>query len=158
MRLIELRFVSIVRLAHADDIYAVVSTCRCDQFCEDHRLVPISNLGELRRYAVCRFVRDLDAGTLAISQQPFAANTAPNLDVRSGRRTSLPNGLKLEELTLTNPRATGRSRAGRVRRVANGGLRLSTYGRQTPCRFSHQTVVRIVLQNAHVWLPTGSWE
>ena len=95
----------------------MVSTCRYDQFCEDHRLVPISTLGELRRYAVCRFVRDLDAGTLAISQQPFAASTASNLDVRSSRKTPLPTGRKLEELTRTNPRATGLSRAGRVRRV-----------------------------------------
>ena len=87
-----------VTVVHVDDILAVGLTARCDKFCEDlNRLVPISNLGELRWYAGCRFSRDRDAGALTISQQAFAKNTAAKFDVSSGRNTPLSTGLKLEE-------------------------------------------------------------
>ena len=87
-----------------DDIYAVGLKARCDQFCEDlNRHVPIKNLGELRWYAGCRFSRDWDAGTLTISQQAFAENTAARFDVSSGRNTPLSTGLKLEEFNENEP-------------------------------------------------------
>ena len=38
-----------VSVAHVDDIFAVGRKARCDQFCEGlNRLVPITNLGELK--------------------------------------------------------------------------------------------------------------
>ena len=82
LRLVESGSVSIVTVVHVDDIFAVGLNARCDQFCEDlNRLVPINNLGELRWYAGSRFSRDWDTGTLTISQQAFAENTAARLDV-----------------------------------------------------------------------------
>ena len=78
--LVESGTVSLVTVVHVDDIFAVGRRARCDQFCEDlNRLVPINNLGELRWYAGCRYSRDWDAGTLTISQQAFAGNTALKL-------------------------------------------------------------------------------
>ena len=51
--------VSIVVVVHVDDIIAMGLKSRCDKFCEDlNQFVPISNLGELRWYAGCRFSRD----------------------------------------------------------------------------------------------------
>ena len=104
LRLIESGSVSIVTVVHVDDIFAVGLKARCDRFCEDlNRLVPINNLGELWWYAGCRFSRDWDAGTLKISQQAFAENTAASFDVSSGRNTPLSTGLKLEEFNENEP-------------------------------------------------------
>ena len=104
LRLVESGTVSIVTVVHVDDIFAVGRKARCDQFCEDlNRLVPINNLGELRWYAGCRYSRDWDAGTLTISQQAFAENTAFKFGVSSGRRNPLEKGLKLEEFDATEP-------------------------------------------------------
>ena len=78
--------VRLVTVVHVDDIFAVGLKARCNQFCEDlNRLVPINNLGRLRWYAGCRFSRDWDAGTLTISQQAFAENTAARIYVSSGK-------------------------------------------------------------------------
>ena len=89
---------------HVDDIFAVRSKSRCDQFCEDlNRLVPINNLGELGWHVGCRFVRGLGSGTLTISQQAFAENAAAKFGVCSGRRTPLPTGLKLEKFDPNEP-------------------------------------------------------
>ena len=104
LRLVESGIVSIVTVAHVNDIFAVRRKVRCDQFCEDlNHLVPIKNLGELRWYADCRYSRDWDAGTLTISQQTFAENTALKLGVSSGRRNPLEKGLILEEFDATEP-------------------------------------------------------
>ena len=104
LRLIESGSVSIVTVVHVDDIFAARLEARCDQFCEDlNRLVPINNLGEMRWYAGCRFSRDWDAGTLTISQQAFAENTAARFDVSSRRNTPLSTGLKLEEFNENEP-------------------------------------------------------
>ena len=104
MRLIEPGSVSVVTVVHADDIFAGGVKSRCDQFCENlNRLVPINNLGELRWYAGCRFSRDWDAGSLTISQQAFAQNTAAMFDVSSGRNNPLSTGLKLEEFNENEP-------------------------------------------------------
>ena len=84
-----------------DDIVAVGLKAR---FCEDlNRLVPINNLGRLRWYAGCRFSSDWDAGSLTISQQPFAENTAARFHVSSGRNTPLSTGLTLEEFDENEP-------------------------------------------------------
>ena len=104
MSLIESGTVSIVTVVRVDDIFAVGSKSRCDQFCEDlNRLVSIINLCVLRWYAGCRFVRDWDAGTLTISQLAFAENTAAKFGVCSGRRTPIPTGLKLEKFDPSEP-------------------------------------------------------
>ena len=104
LRLVDSGTVSIVTVVHVDDIFAVGRNARCDQFCEDlNRLVPINNLGELRWYASCRYSRDWDAGTLTISQQAFAENTALKFGVSSGRRNPLEKGLKLKEFDATEP-------------------------------------------------------
>ena len=97
MRLIESGSVTIITVVHVDDIFAVGRKSRCDQFCDDlNHLVPINNLGESKWYAGCRFVRDLEADTLTVSQQAFAENTATKFGVFSGRTTPLPTDLKLE--------------------------------------------------------------
>ena len=102
--LIESGTVSIVTVVHVDGIFAVGSKSRCDQFCEDlNRLVPVNNLSELRWCAGCRFVGDLDAGTLTISQRAFAESTGAKFGVCSGRITPLPTGLKLEEFDSNEP-------------------------------------------------------
>ena len=104
MRLVESGSVTIVTVVHVDDIFAVGEKSRCDQFCDDlNRLVPINNLGELKWYAGCRFMRDLEAGTLTISQQAFAENTATKFGVCSGRATPLPTDLKLENFDEDEP-------------------------------------------------------
>ena len=54
-----------------------------------NRLVPVNNLGWLRRCTGCRYFRDYDAGTLTISQQDFAENIALMFGVRSGRKRLL---------------------------------------------------------------------
>ena len=101
--MIESGSVSIVTV-HVDDIFAVGVNSRCDPFCKDrNRLVQVNNLGELRWYAGCRFSRDWDAGTLTISQQAFAENTAARFGVNSGRNNPLSTGLKLEEFDENEP-------------------------------------------------------
>ena len=100
LRLVESGTVSMVIVVHVGDIFAVGRKARCDQFCEDlNRLVPIANIGELRWYAGCWYSRDWDAGTLRISRQAFAKNTALKFGVSSGRRNPLDKGLKLEDAT-----------------------------------------------------------
>ena len=65
--------------------------------------MPINILGELRWYAGGRYSRYWDTGTLTISQQAFAENTALTFGVSSGRRNPLEKGLKLEEFDATEP-------------------------------------------------------
>ena len=104
LRLVESGSVSIVTVVHVDDIFAVGLKTRCEQFCEGlNRLVPINNLGELRWYAGCRFLRDWDAGTLTISQQALAENTAARFDVSSTRNSPLSTDPKLEEFDKNGP-------------------------------------------------------
>ena len=75
---------------HVDDTFAVGLKAICDQLCENlNRLVPISNLGELRWYAGCGSSRNWDTGTLTISQQAFAENTAARFNVSYRRSTPL---------------------------------------------------------------------
>ena len=70
MRLVEDGVVSMVVIAHVDDIFSIGRKSRCDQLGRDlNQYVPIANLGELRSYAGCRFSRDFDSGTTTISQQ-----------------------------------------------------------------------------------------
>ena len=72
-----------------------------------NRLVSINNLDELRWYAGCRISWDWSAGTLTISQQAFAENTAARFDARSGRNAPLSTGLELEVFVENNPWVIG---------------------------------------------------
>lgn len=48
-----------VVVVHVGDIFSIGRKSMCDKFGADlNRYVPISNLGELRYYAGCRFTRD----------------------------------------------------------------------------------------------------
>ena len=49
------------------------------------------------------FSRDFEAGTLKISQQAFAENTAAKFGVNSGRRAPIPTGVKLEKFDENEP-------------------------------------------------------
>ena len=65
--------VSVVVVVNVDDIFAIGRKTRCDKFGDDmNAYVPITNVGELRRYAGCRFERYRVAGTVEISQQASA--------------------------------------------------------------------------------------
>ena len=104
MRLIESGSVTILAVVHVDDIFSVGRKSRCDQVFDDlNHLVPINNLGELKWYVGCSFVRDLEAGILTISQQPFDENTATTFGVWFGRTTPLPTDLKLENFDEDKP-------------------------------------------------------
>ena len=68
MRLIEHNVVVMVVVVHVDDIFSIGLKSRCDKFGVDlNRYVPITNDGELRWYAGCRFSRDAVLGTVTIS-------------------------------------------------------------------------------------------
>ena len=75
MRLVEDGVVSIVVVAHAEDIFSIRWKSRCDQFGRDlNQYETITDLGELRLYAGCRFSRDFDSGTIKISQETVTEN------------------------------------------------------------------------------------
>ena len=59
-RLAESGSVSIVKVVHVDDVFAVGLKARCHQLCEDlNSLVPINNLGKLGWYAGLLFFEEL---------------------------------------------------------------------------------------------------
>ena len=48
-------------VVHADNIFAVGDKARCDQFGNElDQMIPVKNLGELRRYSGC-FMRGIGA-------------------------------------------------------------------------------------------------
>ena len=56
MRMVEHSMVVMVVVVHVYDIFSIGLKSRCDKFGVDlNRYVPITNLGELRWYAGCRF-------------------------------------------------------------------------------------------------------
>ena len=88
MRLVENGGVSVVVVVHVDDIFAIGRKSRCDKFGDDlDAYVPITNLGELRWYAGCRFERDKVAGTVKISQQASAEKIVAKFGVTRGKPT-----------------------------------------------------------------------
>ena len=104
LRLVESGTAPIVTLVHVADMFAVGRKARCDQLCKDFNcLVPINSLGEIRWFSGCRYSRDWDAGTLTISQQAVAENTALKFVVSSGRRNTIEKGPNLEEFDATEP-------------------------------------------------------
>ena len=81
-----------------DDIFAIGRKSRCDKFGDDlDASVPITNLGELRWHAGCRFERDRVAGTVKISQQASAEKIVAKFGVTRGKPTPMVVGLRLDE-------------------------------------------------------------
>ena len=96
--------VSIVVVVHVDDIFSIGRKSTCDQFGRDlNQYVPIINLGELRLYAGCRFSRDFDSGTIAISQQTVAENMVQKFGVTRTKETPMVIGLRLDDFDPTEP-------------------------------------------------------
>ena len=89
MRLVEDGGVSVVVVVHVDDIFAIGRKSRCNKFGDDlDAYVPMTNLGELRWYAGCRFKRGV-AGTVKISQQASAEKIVAKFGVTRGKPTPM---------------------------------------------------------------------
>ena len=100
-RLMEDGRVTITAVLHVDDIFAVGQKERCDRLCVDlNRTIPVKNLGELKWYGGCRYLRDHKRGTLTISQQSFAEELVNKFDVISVQNILLRVGLKLDEFDV----------------------------------------------------------
>ena len=90
--------VSVVVVVYVDVIFAIGRKSRCDMFGDDlDAYVQITNLGELRWYARCRFERDMVAGTIKMSQQAFAETIVAKFGVTRGKPTPMVVGLRLDE-------------------------------------------------------------
>ena len=104
MRLIEHNVVVMVVVVHVDDIFSIGLKSRCDKFGVDlNRYVPITNLGELRWYAGCRFFRDAVLGTVTMSQQAVAEKIVAKFGVTQNKETSMVVDLKLEQFDADEP-------------------------------------------------------
>ena len=104
MRLVEDGEVSMVVVVHVDDIFSIGLKSRCDQLGRDlNQYVPITNLGELRLYAGCRFSRDFDSGTITILQQTVAENIVEKFSVTRSKETPMVVGLGLDDFDRTEP-------------------------------------------------------
>ena len=102
MRLVEDGVVSMVVVVHVDDIFCIGRKSRCDQFGRDlNQYAPITNLGELRLYAGCRFSRNFDSGTITISQQTVAENIVEKFGVTRSKETPMVVGLRLDDFDPT---------------------------------------------------------
>ena len=98
MRLVEDGAVYVAVVVHVDDIFAIGRKTRYDKFGDDlNAYVPITNLGELRWYAGCRFERDRVAGTVKISQQASAEKIVAKFGVTRDKLIPMVVGLRLDE-------------------------------------------------------------
>ena len=79
-RLVEEGRVAIIAVVHVNDIFALGLKSRCDVFRGGlNRMVPVKNLGELRRYGGCHYTREREMDTLTISQETFADEFLKNV-------------------------------------------------------------------------------
>ena len=102
MRLIEHSVVVMVVVVHVDDIFSIGLKSRFDKFGVDlNRYVPITNLGELRWYAGCRFSHDAVLGTVTMSQQAVAEKIVAKFGVTQNKPMVV--GLKLEQFDEDEP-------------------------------------------------------
>ena len=86
---------------HVDDIFAVGQKERCYRLGVDlNRTIPVMNLGKLKWYGGCRYLRDRKRGVLAISQQSFAKKLVNKFDMTSVQNIPLRVGLKLDEFDV----------------------------------------------------------
>ena len=93
MRLIEHDVVVMILVVQVDDIFSIGLKSRCDKFDVDlNRYVPITNLGELRWYAGCRFSRDAVLGTVTMSQQAVAEKIVAKFGVTQNKETPMVVG------------------------------------------------------------------
>ena len=100
-RMIEDGRVTITAVVHVDDIFAVGQKERCDRLCVDlNRTIPVKNLGELKWYGGCRYLRNRKRGTLTISQQSFARELVNKFDMTSVQNIPLRVELKLDEFDV----------------------------------------------------------
>ena len=104
MRLIEHSVVVMVFVVHVNDTFSIGLKSRLDKFGVDlNRYVPITNLGELRWYAGCRFSRDAVLGTVTMSQQAIAEKIVAKFGVTKNEETPMVVGLKLEQSGADKP-------------------------------------------------------
>ena len=104
MCLVENGVVSMVVVVHVDDLFSIGRKSRCDQFGRDlNQFVHITNLGELRLYAGCRFSRDFDSGTIAIPQQTVPEDMVEKFGVTCTKETPMVVGLRLDDFDPTEP-------------------------------------------------------
>ena len=97
-RLVEEGCVVIIAVVYVDDIFAVGLKSRCDVFRDElNRMVPVKNLGELRWYGGCHYIREREMGTLTISQKMFADELVKRVCATSTQSVPLRVGVKLEE-------------------------------------------------------------
>ena len=97
-RLIEDGGMAITAVVHVDDIFAVGQKERCDRLCVDlNQAIPVKNLGDLKWYGGCRYLRDRKRGNITISQQSFAEALVKKILVTSVQSVPLKVGVKLEE-------------------------------------------------------------
>ena len=104
MRLTEHSVVVMVVVVQVDDIFSIWLKSRCAKFGVDlNRYVPITNLGELRWYAGCRFSRDAVLGTVTMSQQAVAEKIVAKFGVTQNEETPMVVGLKREQFGADEP-------------------------------------------------------
>ena len=97
-RVVEEGRVAIITVVHVDDIFAAGLKSRCDVFQDElNRMIPLKNLGELRRYGGCHCTREREMGTLTISQKTLADDLVKTFCVTSTKSLPLRVGVKLEE-------------------------------------------------------------
>ena len=114
MRLIEYNVIVIVVVVHVDDIFSIGLKSRCDKFGVDlNRYVPITNLGELRWYAGCRFSRDAVLGTVSMSQQAVVEKIVAKFGVTQNKETPMVVGLKLGQFDANDMNQMWKSHSGR---------------------------------------------
>ena len=95
-RLVEEGRVAIIAVVHVNDIFAVGLKSRCDVFRDElNRMVPVKNLGELRWYEGCHYIREREMGK--ISQKTFADELVKKNCVTCTQSVPLRVGVKLEE-------------------------------------------------------------
>ena len=97
-RLVEEGRIAIIAVVHVDDIFAVGLKSRCDVFRDElNRTVSVKNLGELRWYGGCHYLREREMGTVTIPQKTFADKLVKKYCVTSTQSVPLGVGVKLEE-------------------------------------------------------------
>ena len=102
-RLVEGGEVVLLLVVHVDDIFAVGTKERCDQFGKDlGEYVPVKSLGELKWYSGCYYERDREAGRLTISQQTYTEELGERYGVEWGGAFLCPPPGDFGTLTWTS--------------------------------------------------------
>ena len=119
-----------------------------------NHLVPINNLGKLRRYAGCCYFRDKVTGLLTLSQNSFTEKTVKQFGVNAGRNTPLSTDAFVEEFDEDEPDGVWpfRELVGTLLWLANQTRPdISNAGRAV-ARFAH------ALKHKHWKAARGVWE